>query len=142
MQAAANRLARTSRTREADNPVIKKPHVATADDTGLLAALPIAAAIVERQTNGGLHVKAHNSRFVEMVDQSTCTALDWNEAECLKSGGIADLLHKFFDGSDVNGELDFRDGEGISSRYFRVKLAPLPKRSSGHRRCLLSVVDR
>jgi diguanylate cyclase (GGDEF)-like protein len=142
MQAAANRLARTSKQRETNNPVIKKPPIAAADDAGLLGALPIAAAIVERRTDGSLHVMSHNSRFIEMVEQSTCTALDWNEAECLKSGGIADLLQKFFDGTEVAGELDFRDGEGISSRYFRVKLAPLPKRSSGNRRCLLSVVDR
>ena len=40
------------------------------------------------------------------------------------------------------GELDFKQGEGVSSHFFRLKLAPLPKKASGPARCLLSVVDR
>ena len=112
-----------------------------ADDTGLLGALPIAAAIIERG-HEGLKVSAHNNRFFETISQSSCTAPDWNDAECLKSGPIAELINRFFDGEDVNGELDFRDGEGVSCRYFRVKLAPLPKKKTAPLRCLLSVVDR
>ena len=119
-----------------------KPHLATADDTGLLNALPIAAAIIERQDDHCLKVGSFNSRFAETVRQSTCDAIDWNEANCLKSGAIGDLIHKFFDGSDTSGELDFKDGEGVASRFFRVKLAPLPKIKSKLPRCLLSVVDR
>jgi diguanylate cyclase (GGDEF)-like protein len=109
----------------------------------LLGALPIAAAIIERTDNKkSLRVAAHNGRFLDAVKRSTCTALDWNEADCLKSGLISDLIHNFFKGVDVLGELDFRDGEGVSARYFRMKLAPLPNGSSGAPRCLLSVVDR
>ena len=47
MQAAVNRLPGAQRRRRADNPGAK-PHIATADDTGLLDALPIAAAIIEQ----------------------------------------------------------------------------------------------
>jgi diguanylate cyclase (GGDEF)-like protein len=112
-----------------------------ADDTGLLGALPIAAAIIERDDKG-LKVSAHNDRFFETVSQSSCTAPDWNEAECLKSGPIAELINRFFEGEEVKGELDFKDGEGVACRYFRVKLAPLPKKKSAAARCLLSVVDR
>ncbi|HET7576448.1 MAG TPA: bifunctional diguanylate cyclase/phosphodiesterase [Sphingomicrobium sp.] len=118
-----------------------KPHLATADDTGLLDALPIAAAIIARGTRRQLKVSAHNGRFRDTVRQSTCTALDWNEADCLKSGPIAEIIQKYFDGTDLAGELDFKDGEGVSSRHFRLKLAPLPKIGSAPR-CLLSVVDR
>ena len=117
--------------------------MAIADDTGLLNALPIAAAVVERTADGGLSVAAHNRRFFETVRLSTCTAVDWNEAECLKSGPIAELIQNFFDGTDTVGELDFRDGEGIAARYLRVKLAPLPRETEdAPPRCLLSVVDR
>ena len=112
------------------------------DDIGLLNALPIAAAVIEQTDKGALKVAAHNSRFVEAVERSNCTALDWNDAECLKSGPIADMLQSFFDGSDVIGELDFKDGEGVSAHFFRLKLAPLPKNDSARPRCLLSVVDR
>jgi diguanylate cyclase (GGDEF)-like protein len=141
MQAAANRLSRQNRERRAENHGAK-PHIATADDTGLLDALPIAAAIVERMNNGSLKVSAHNSRFFQTVKESTCTADDWNEANCLRSGQLAGLLNDFFDGTDVVGELDFMDGEGVSAQYFRVKLAPLPKGEADAPRCLLSVVDR
>jgi diguanylate cyclase (GGDEF)-like protein len=108
----------------------------------LLDALPIAAAIIERRSDRSLKVTAYNCRFTETVEQSTCVALDWNDAECLKAGPIADLLQKFFDGADLSGELDFKDGEGVSSHHFRLKLAPLPQAKDSGPRCLLSVVDR
>ena len=141
MQAAANRLPRAERPRRGENPSAK-PHIAIADDTGLLAALPIAAAVIERLQDRCLKVAGYNSRFFDTVKQSTCTAIDWNEAACLKSGPIAELLQKFFDGTDLVGELDFMDGEGVAARFFRVKLAPLPKKKGRPARCLLSVVDR
>jgi diguanylate cyclase (GGDEF)-like protein len=141
MQAAINRLPARNRHRRADN-MGANPHVIIADDAGLLDALPIAAAIIQREADGSLKVISHNSRFFDTVRQSTCTAADWNEADCLKSGPIGDLLHAYFDGTDAVGELDFKDGEGISSKFFRVKLAPLPKKKGEGVRCLLSVVDR
>ena len=114
-----------------------------ADDTGLLDALPIAAAIIQQGEDGCLKVASHNSRFFETVQRSSCTAIDWNEADCLQSGPVADILQRFFDGNDVGGELDFKDGEGVSSHHFRLKLAPLPLTPQTQvPRCLLSVVDR
>src|SRR5947209_16734085 len=107
MQAAASRPP-TRRPRRADN-MSAKPHLAIADDTGLLDALPIAAAVVERSDDGALKVTAHNSRFLDTVEQSNCSALDWNEADCLKSGPIAEVLQSFFDGNDITGDLDFKD---------------------------------
>jgi diguanylate cyclase (GGDEF)-like protein len=112
------------------------------DDIGLLNALPIAAAIIERTSDKSLAVAAHNSRFVEAVQKSNCTALDWNQADCLKDGPIAEVIQSFFDGDDVVGELDFKQGDGVSSHFFRLKLAPLPLKGSAAKRCLLSVVDR
>jgi diguanylate cyclase (GGDEF)-like protein len=130
-----------ARHRRTDNLGVK-PHLAAADDTGLLDALPIAAAVIERKKNGAFNVAAHNSRFLGLVERSNCTALDWNHAQCLKSGPIADLLHGFFSGKDALGELDFTEGDGVSAQFYRIKLAPLPKRNGSDARCLLSVVDR
>ena len=141
MQAAASRPASVQRLRRTDR-LNATPHIAVADDIGLLNALPIAAAVIERTDKGALRVAAHNSRFVEAVEQSNCTALDWNEADCLKDGPIADLLQDFFGGVDRAGELDFKYGEGVSSHFFRLKLAPLPRKDAPFPRCLLSVVDR
>jgi diguanylate cyclase (GGDEF)-like protein len=141
MQAAASRPTAAERHRRADN-MGTTPHLVTADDTGLLDALPIAAAVIDRAEDGFFRVAAHNGRFLEMVERSNCTAIDWNHADCLKTGPIADLLTKFFDGADEAGELDFRDGEGVSAQYYRMKLAPLPRAKGSDARCLLSVVDR
>src|SRR4051794_34439567 len=141
MQAAASRPPSPARHRRTEN-LNAEPHLATADDTGLLDALPIAAAIVERTDENCLKVAYYNNRFRQTVDRSNCTALDWNEADCLRSGPIAQLLQDFFDGTDALGELDFRDGDGVSAHYFRIKLAPSPRNGESRPRCLLSVVDR
>jgi diguanylate cyclase (GGDEF)-like protein len=140
MQAAAHRLPgpRTSRRGKRSNA---GPPV-TADDVALLGALPIAAAVIVRSDDGTLSLQSHNPRFRETVEQSTCSALDWNDANCLRTGQIAELLERFFDGSDALGELEFRDGDGVAARYFRIKLAPLPRAAGTEARCLLSLVDR
>ncbi|MDQ3245788.1 MAG: EAL domain-containing protein, partial [Pseudomonadota bacterium] len=109
----------------------------------MLLALPIAAAIIASGQDRALHVVAYNDRFTEVVAQSTCSALDWNDADCLKSGVIAELLTKFFDDrAGGPNELDFRDGDGVAARYFRIKLAPLAGGEQPGTRCLLSLVDR
>lgn len=141
MPAAVARPTSAERRRRADNLSVK-PHLATADDAGLLDALPIAAAVIERGKNSSFVIAAHNSRFIDLVERSNCTALHWNDTNCLKSGPIADLLQSFFDGKDIAGELDFTDGDGVSAQFYRIKLAPLPRRNGSHGRCLLSVVDR
>jgi diguanylate cyclase (GGDEF)-like protein len=141
MQAAAKRLPGPGRHRRSATPGAR-PRIATVDDAALLGALPIAAAVVARHDDGSVQVLAHNSRFRETVDQSTCSALEWDQADCLRDGPIADLLTNYFAGTDTLGELDFRDGDGVSARYFRIKLAPLPLVKGGAPRCLLSVVDR
>ncbi len=141
MQAAASRTATAIARHRADD-LSATPHVASAGDSGLLAALPIAAAVIARRKDGAFAIAAHNDRFADLVERSSCTALDWNQADCLKSGPIADLLVRFFDGSDCAGELDFVDGEGVSAQFYRIKLAPLPRTGRSGEHCLLSVVDR
>ncbi len=109
----------------------------------MLHALPIASAVIERTKERGLALVSYNQRFADAVAASTCTGLDTEEKACLQAGPVADLMHRFFDGESDADELEFRDGEGVSARYFRIKLAPLPARRSGdHPRALLSLVDR
>src|SRR6476620_2690943 len=136
MQAAVRRLPRAPARRQSEK-LIKETQAFAADDTGLLDALPIAAAIMERRPDGELFVAGNNSRFSTVVQQSTCTALNWNDADCLRTGPISEMIHAFFDGASVGGDLDFKDGEGVGSRYFRMKLAPLPRAKDGDPRCLL-----
>ena len=141
MQAAAKRLSGEHNSRRAHDPM-QHSRLAAADGSALLDALPIAAAIIGRNGDNQLQVLDHNARFKDTVDQSTCTALNWNEADCLRDGPIASLIHGYFAGDDLVGELDFRDGEGLSARYLRIKLAPLPKVDKDVPRCLMSLVDR
>ena len=141
MQAAAKRLSGEHNSRRAHDPM-QHSRLAAADGSALLDALPIAAAIIGRNGDNQLQVLDHNARFKDTVDQSTCTALNWNEADCLRDGPIASLIHGYFAGDDPVGELDFRDGEGLSARYLRIKLAPLPKVDKDVPRCLMSLVDR
>ena len=109
----------------------------------LLNALPIAAAVIERTEQRSLALVSYNQKFADAVASSTCTGLDTEEKSCLQGGPIADLMHGFFDGDCHADELEFRDGEGVAARYFRIKLAPLPARRSGDcPRALLSLVDR
>ena len=126
MQAASNRLPGPSAHRRRTNPSAQ-PHLMTADDAALLGALPIAAAVIMQNEDGTIRVLAHNSRFSETIDQSTCSALEWAKADCLKAGPISELLANYFAGTDTVGELDFRNGEGVAAHYFRIKLAPLPR---------------
>jgi diguanylate cyclase (GGDEF)-like protein len=140
MQAAVNRLPDRKNVRQGGKSRIL-PHLAAADDAALLGALPIAAAIIGKAKDG-LKVLSYNERFRDSVELSTCTALDWDDADCLRDGPIAEALREFFDDKGSSGELDFRDGEGVSARYFRMKLAPLPRGFGDMSRCLLSLVDR
>ncbi len=141
MQAAAKRLPGERKARRGQSPT-PLPHLVTADDTALLGALPIAAAIIGKRDDNCLMVLASNHCFSDTVAASTCDALDWNQADCLKEGPIATLIARFFDDPAAPGDLDFRDGEGVAARYFRLKLAPLPKGEHAIERCLLSLVDR
>jgi diguanylate cyclase (GGDEF)-like protein len=140
MQAAVNRLPNRKSVRQGEN-FHAKAHLATGDDAALLGALPIAAAVIGN-LDGCLKVLDYNERFKETVEASTCKAIDWNEADCLKDGVIADVLREFFGEASSAGQLDFRDGEGVSARYFQMKLAPLPQGQGAFPRCLLSLVDR
>ncbi len=136
MQTAAIRpdgpSARADQSRVSASPL-------SAHDAGLLAALPIAAAIVEQAADGSFAIADRNERFGITI---AAHAAQWDEEKLLADGPVAELVGAFFAGEDHAGELDFRDGDGVASRFFRVKLAPLARREAGCKRCLLSIVDR
>ncbi len=140
MQAAKRVQGAPERVRAAALTALYAPFE-SAGDQPLLDALPIAAAIVGRSDAGDLELLAHNRRFAEGVELSSCATTDWSSAACLKKGPIGRLIQAYFDDLEVD-ELDFADGEGVSARYYRIKLAPLSRVPGNMPRCLLSVVDR
>jgi diguanylate cyclase (GGDEF)-like protein len=141
MQAASSRSASAARHRRADNS-IAIPRQSAGDDSGLLHALPIAAAIFT--LNGGkLWVEAMNSRFLELAG---CNGDSANFVETFKhyaegNGGpfIATFLK---DAGTAPDELEIAEGEGLARRFLTLKLSPLSPGEGGTPRCLLSVVDR
>jgi len=115
---------------------------AGSDDAGFLEALPIAAGIFTLNADK-LWVLAVNRRFFEL-------------AGCHGSHGeFADVFRQYAEGEggafirayldakgDAADELDLVDGDGPSSRFLKIKLAPVGALADGTPRCLVSVVDR
>jgi diguanylate cyclase (GGDEF)-like protein len=143
MQAAAPRSPVTSGAFDAVAPEGRFVPVSTADRS-LLDALPIAAAVVERGTDNTLRLVAWNRRLEEAIRASNGDRFDPAAMPMLSEGRIAGLLRDFL-GGDVaaSDDFEFRDGDGVGARHFRLKLAPLPGAAeSGAPRCLVSLVDR
>ena len=138
MQSASERHGRPTRTRRTDAPGAK-PHLATADDTALLSALPIAAGIIGLR-DGKAEILAQNQRFSDTLGRNRDES--WTDGKWLEEGPVAELFHKYFADPLSSGELDVRDGDGVAARFLRIKLAPLPKGEGSIARCLMSVVDR
>ena len=141
MQAAINRLSRGATVRQGEKSRAS-PHLAVADDTALLDALPIAAAIF-RLNNGKLWIEAVNRRFLDLAG---CHGATESFAETFKTyatgpGGTftRDYLT---DPASAPDELEYAEGEGVGRRYLKLKLSPLACKSPDTPRCLLSVVDR
>jgi diguanylate cyclase (GGDEF)-like protein len=113
-----------------------------ADGSVLLEALPIAAAILEWKQGGKIRVAGHNRLFTETIAISTAGTLDEVSRHCLSGDSlIARYLSAWFEGDEATPDLEFRDGSGITARFYRLKLAPLPAEGKTVR-ALLSVVDR
>jgi diguanylate cyclase (GGDEF)-like protein len=118
------------------------PRIAAADDAGLLAALPIAAAIFTTN-KGKLWVEAMNARFLETAG---CTGSPDKFVETFKQYGEGPggaFIKAFLaDSAGASDELEIAEGEGVSSRFLKLKLSPLAPGPGRVTRCLLSVVDR
>ena len=124
-------------------PVAVPPPCPDTDGHALLAALPIAAAIVGLTSSGVLKLIAHNPRFDEVIAQTGDEAMIKGDFRHCIHLQIATLMTGFLADGDASSELDFCDGDWIGARYFRMKLAPLardPERDSP--RCLVCLVDR
>ena len=136
MQAAATRPAGVRRLRRTDRSNAT-PHVAAADDTGLLDALPIAAAVIDgrRHAVGRRRTTAASSSRSSGPPAQRSTGI---EADMPEGGPIAELhpgilrRHRHAPASSTSSE-----GEGVAAQYFRLKLAPLPRRERERTRCLL-----
>ena len=108
----------------------------------LLNALPIAAAIVGLTPSGVLKLLDRNSRFDDVTAATGDAAMSSGDFRNCSHMRIASLMLEFLRSPGAASELDFSDGEGVSARHFRIKLAPLPPCPTYGPRCLVSLVDR
>jgi diguanylate cyclase (GGDEF)-like protein len=111
-----------------------------ADDGALLAALPIAAAVIARGKDRALTLCAYNRRFQKTIERSSLPEFSVVADICLRTGPLHDHVQRWLDG-DLGDEYKFRDGTGFDERHYRLKLAPLPK-TDARRRALVTVIDR
>ena len=141
MQAAANRSAAPKGASPAanyDGHGIR----ASADDSALLDALPIAAGVFGLRRRK-LWVHALNGRFLtlfgcDLGPDGFTQAFDQH-----KDSSTGEFVRAYLsDPSKSADELDYSEGEGPSRRFLKLKVAPLEPCSRGEPRCLLSVVDR
>jgi diguanylate cyclase (GGDEF)-like protein len=111
-------------------------------DRALLEAMPIAAGIFSLK-DGRLWIEALNQRFYDLAG---CGGDPADFVEMMKehsSGPGGKLVRDFLaDPANAAEEIEYRDGEGLTSRFLKTRLAPLEPCSDGRPRCLMSVVDR
>lgn len=139
MQAAEQRGEPARTRRSIASPVAP---LVDASDNLLLSALPIAAAIF-CLNQGKLWVLGVNAKFYELAG---CKGEANSFADIFRHyahGPGGDFIRAYLNSSGpVEDELDFVEGEGPSSRFLKMKLAPLAPLPDGESRCLVSVVDR
>ena len=140
MQAASNHLPGREVGRTASAKAV--PPLGVADESGLLAALPIAAAIVGLSKHGLLTMFERNSRFDALMVMTGNAAMMGGDFSSFTHRQVAQLMLGFLADFSAPDELDFCDGEGFAARHLRIKLAPLRRDDLGSPRCLVSLVDR
>src|SRR4051812_43126266 len=129
MEGAVHRLPTAIGLRAADNSAVE-PRLPT-DGIGLLDALPIAAAIFT-SNEGKLWVEAMNARFIDLAG---CHEKPEAFVETFKQyasgeGGAATSAF-LADPASAQDEIEIAEGEGLSRRFLKLKLSPLPPSSSG-----------
>ena len=112
-----------------------------AGDLALLNALPIAAAVVGLTRHGVLKMLDRNAKFDEVMAFTGDPLLMSGDFRSCAHLQIAQLMMAFLADHSAPSELDFTEGEGISPRHFRIKLAPLLPCPKYGPRCLVSLVD-
>src|SRR5262245_35250094 len=137
MQAAANRSAALKSASPAasnDGPGIR----ASADDSALLDALPIAAGVFGLRKKK-LWVHALNSRFTTLFGCEPGPSGFSESFDRHKDSTTGDFVRTYLaNPAKAADELDYAEGEGPTKRFLKLKVAPLEPCSQGAPRCLLS----
>ena len=139
MQAASARPSPALASGPADNLNIASLAAAGAN-SDFINALPLAAAVFSIR-RGKLGVEVANSRFEALT--GTCGGSSAGSCRLCFGGPGTDFLRAFLaDPATAPDERDIVEGDGITRKFYKLKLAPLSPGADGAPRCLMSVVDR
>ena len=109
-------------------------------NSDFINALPMAAAVFSID-GGKLGVEVANDRFDALAGGRG--SADGASSRLCFGGSAEDFLRAFLaDPGRAPDERDIVEGDGISRKFYKLKLAPLSRGGGGPPRCLMSVVDR
>ena len=119
------------------------PSLSAVGSYALLHALPIAAAVIGRTPHGMPKLLDRNAWFDDaMASTGDVAMMTGDFRHQTIEHPIAQLMIGFLADPTAPAELDVNNGEGLSARHFRIKLAPLEPCPTYGPRCLVSLVDR
>ena len=107
-----------------------------------LDALPIAGAVICVSTTGDPYIDMANSQFSHLTSWNGYEGKWVGQIDFLRDAGIARVMEVFLHGGEKVLDFEARDGHGIGSRHFSVRLARLKPNAYSAHRCLVTLLDR
>ncbi|MGS1016818.1 putative bifunctional diguanylate cyclase/phosphodiesterase [Allosphingosinicella humi] len=107
-----------------------------------LDALPIAGAVICVSTTGDPYIDMANSQFSHLTSWNGYEGRWVGQIDFLRDAGIARVMEVFLHGGETVLDFEARDGHGIGSRHFSVRLARLKPNAYSAQRCLVTLIDR
>jgi diguanylate cyclase (GGDEF)-like protein len=107
-----------------------------------LDALPIAGAVICVSTTGDPYIDMANSQFSHLTSWNGYEGRWVGQIDFLRDAGIARVMEVFLHGGETVLDFEARDGHGIGSRHFSVRLARLKPNAYSAHRCLVTLIDR
>ena len=107
-----------------------------------LDALPIAAAVLQRNAAGWSFVDLANRLFAELASAGADPLRPLADLPFLERSGIAAEAELFLAADEAVAEFETTQGEAVALRHFSIRLARLNVLPALGRRCLATIVDR
>jgi len=110
-----------------------------------LNALPIAAAVVVQDEDGGYPVVSVGNEQFELLNSISISgflAQNDDAGALIEREPLRSRVRDFLNAREKSLQFDWHDGGGVGGRHFIVRLARLEAYADRELRCILSLVDR
>jgi diguanylate cyclase (GGDEF)-like protein len=110
-----------------------------------LNALPIAAAVVVQNEDGGDPVISVGNEQFELLNSISISgflAKNDDAGALIEREPLRSQVRDFLNAREKSTQFDWHDGGGVGGRHFIVRLARLEAYADRELRCILSLVDR